>query len=54
MATRFFDGAKFDHGAQFFTVRSPIFKEYVNQWISQGIVKIWYGDEEKNNLIQDI
>jgi len=47
MATRFFDGAKFDHGAQFFTARSPMFKEYVNQWISQGIVKIWYGDEEK-------
>ena len=47
MATRFFDGAKFDHGAQFFTVRSPVFQEYVNQWISQGIVKIWYGDEEK-------
>ena len=47
MATRFFDGAKFDHGAQFFTARSPMFKEYVNQWISQGVVKIWYGDEEK-------
>ena len=48
MATRFFDGAKFDHGAQFFTARSPIFKEYVNQWISHGVVKIWFGNEEKN------
>ena len=45
MATRTFDGAIFDHGAQFFTVRQPIFQTYVEQWSAADIIKIWFESE---------
>jgi predicted NAD/FAD-dependent oxidoreductase len=45
MATRAFDDAIFDHGAQFFTVRNPIFQSYVDQWSKADIIKIWFGNE---------
>ncbi len=41
LATRRIDGQKFDHGAQFFTARSPSFIECVNQWMFDGIVREW-------------
>jgi predicted NAD/FAD-dependent oxidoreductase len=41
MATRRFDGGVFDHGAQFFTVRSDRFKTYVKTWTEKEIVKVW-------------
>ncbi len=42
MATRRLpDCSTFDHGAQYFTVRDPRFKRYVDSWIGQGIVAIW-------------
>ncbi len=41
MATRRFQGGVFDHGAQFFTVRSPWFQEQVAAWLELGIVKRW-------------
>lgn len=41
MATRRDGDATFDHGAQFFTVRSEVFQRAVDVWISQGIVHEW-------------
>lgn len=41
MATRRFKDGKFDHGAQFFTVRDPIFQQWVDQWIEEKIVQEW-------------
>ncbi len=41
MATRRLGGARIDHGAQFFTVRSPAFAEQVARWVTQGIVEVW-------------
>ena len=41
MATRRFSGGVFDHGAQFFTVQEPIFKNLVNKWEQAGVVKEW-------------
>ena len=42
MATRVFDEGIFDHGAQYFTVRQPIFKTYVDQWSAADIIRIWF------------
>ena len=41
LATRRIDGATFDHGAQFFTVRSDTFSEMVQPWIDSGLVFEW-------------
>ena len=42
MATRRADGEiSFDHGAQYFTVRNPEFRERVEAWIKTGIVAAW-------------
>ena len=40
-ATRRWNGLPVDHGAQFFTARSPEFREQVAQWISQGVCHEW-------------
>jgi renalase len=32
----------FDHGAQFFTVKSPEMAEFVQQWLSEGLVYQWF------------
>lgn len=42
MANRRRDGASFDHGAQFFTVRDARFQRWVEQWIGDGVVAHWY------------
>lgn len=42
MATRRFQGARIDHGAQFFTARSDSFKRYVNEWLEAGVICEWY------------
>jgi predicted NAD/FAD-dependent oxidoreductase len=41
LATRRIDNATLDHGAQFFTVRDPLFKSHVEKWIASGVVTEW-------------
>lgn len=42
MATRrLADGATADHGAQFFTVRSPTFHHWVSRWLANGVAAEW-------------
>ncbi|MEM7138556.1 MAG: FAD-dependent oxidoreductase [Myxococcota bacterium] len=38
------EGVGFDHGAQYFTVRSPTFAEAVEHWVHEGITAPWDGD----------
>ena len=44
MATRRQGPMAFDHGAQFFTVRSPEFRRDVEQWLAEGWAAKWFGD----------
>ena len=41
MRTDTIQGAVFDHGAQFFTVRSDRFEEIAHAWISAGVAEEW-------------
>ena len=41
LATRRIDDATLDHGAQFFTVRDPLFKSHVEKWTASGVVTEW-------------
>lgn len=41
MATRPFEGALFDYGAQFFTVRHERFASYQRAWQARGLVRVW-------------
>lgn len=41
LATRRIGDARLDHGAQFFTVRSPAFQRRVDDWVDRGLVTIW-------------
>src|SRR5690606_12440274 len=34
---------QFDHGAQYFTARSPEFRQQVAEWIRRGVVAEWSG-----------
>lgn len=40
-ATRRWDGMPVDHGAQFFTARSPAFNEQVQDWLGRGVCFEW-------------
>lgn len=42
--------ATFDHGAQFFTARSPQFQESVARWQSAGIAGEWFRGQTKAKL----
>ncbi|MGY8771060.1 MAG: NAD(P)/FAD-dependent oxidoreductase [Pirellulales bacterium] len=37
------DGLRFDHGAQYFTVRDAEFERYVQDWVTHGSVAVWDG-----------
>jgi predicted NAD/FAD-dependent oxidoreductase len=41
LATRRIGTATLDHGAQFFTVRTPAFRRQVDDWIDRGLVNVW-------------
>ncbi|MGB5248301.1 MAG: FAD-dependent oxidoreductase [Gammaproteobacteria bacterium] len=42
MATRYGAGFEFDHGAQFFTARSPEFQAFLEPLIAHGTVACWH------------
>lgn len=42
MATRRMAGARLDHGAQYFTVRSQRFQLEVDAWLRQGTIREWF------------
>jgi len=44
MATRRLGALSFDHGAQFFTARSPRFRALVGHWTARGVAAPWHGD----------
>lgn len=41
MATRRIGSAVVDHGAQFFTVRTPAFRARVDDWVERGLARVW-------------
>lgn len=41
MSTRYSDEFEFDHGAQFFTIKTEQFKNFLQPLIEQGVVKRW-------------
>ncbi len=41
MSTRYSDAFQFDHGAQFFTARSKLFKTFLHPFIANGTVNEW-------------
>lgn len=41
LATRRIGDATLDHGAQFFTVRTPALRHRVDDWMERGLVAIW-------------
>lgn len=45
MATRRIGNGLADHGAQFFTVRSPQLQTLTNEWLEQKLIKRWFGDD---------
>lgn len=53
MATRYEQGFEFDHGAQFFTARSPAFQKYLQPLIDRGVVACWharFAELDKNQV----
>jgi photolyase PhrII len=43
MSTRHCEEHAFDHGAQYFTARHPVFRRYVESWVEQGVAACWGG-----------
>lgn len=41
MATKRVGAAVFDHGAQFFTARTPEFTALASEWLAQGLIRDW-------------
>ena len=41
LATRRIGTATVDHGAQFFTVRTPAFQRQVDDWVDRGLARVW-------------
>ncbi len=53
LATRRIDEQKFDHGAQFFTVRTPVFQEQVNAWLKANIIREWHRGFKRFSGVDD-
>ena len=53
ICTRYTDSYNFDHGAQFFTARSPEFKEFLKPLINSGVIDNWKARliEVRDNVI---
>ena len=53
ICTRYMDSYNFDHGAQFFTARSPEFKEFLKPLINSGVIDNWKARliEVRDNVI---
>ena len=49
MATRAVDGARFDHGAQHFSVRTASFAGAVESWVESGIAAVWFRSRSVSN-----
>ncbi|WP_347548296.1 FAD-dependent oxidoreductase [Pseudalkalibacillus hwajinpoensis] len=45
LATRRIDAGRADHGAQFFTVRTEMFQQLVDEWEEHGWVTRWFGEK---------
>jgi len=43
LATRRTEEGQYDHGAQYFTARAPIFLAQVEAWCRRGVVEQWHG-----------
>lgn len=41
LASRSFDGGRFDHGAQYFSVKTPDFREFLKPFKTVGLVREW-------------
>ncbi len=41
LATRRIGAGRADHGTQFFTIRTDIFRQFVDRWIADGLVYEW-------------
>lgn len=37
------DPFQFDHGAQYFTARDPVFRRHVDSWREDGVIDVWRG-----------
>ncbi|MFO7774970.1 MAG: FAD-dependent oxidoreductase [Candidatus Hydrogenedentota bacterium] len=42
MATRRGENTRFDHGAQYFTVRDPRLQRWNQAWLARGVVRQWF------------
>ncbi len=40
-ATRHWEGAPIDHGAQYFTAADPVFAREVSRWLAVGVAAVW-------------
>ncbi len=43
--------SRFDHGAQYFTARSPAFRRRVESWHRQGVVAPWSAESEEGRWV---
>lgn len=54
LATRRVGPGRADHGAQFFTVRTPEFRPWLEQWLAQGLVYRWSTGWSDGSLAQTL